>query len=769
MCKDLVIFIERRQFADGGKLSNKDVLLSKIITLKTLINEDDENHMDVNYKLKGFAYYNGGHYVYYKLLSNDKWVKLNDTVPLNGELIDESNLPTDGGTMYYYKKMDDNTPDIKVSKVPLIIPQKQPQISLLSWNLHYSIFKRNDNNGLYENNYLNYTDRRNIISILLNSGNYDIICLQETKDINELHNKYKVINNVESFNLASIFYKTDRFVEKSTEYHYHKKIDGQEDSDLIFSDNSNKDITKDDLYWRPIIKTILEDKETKEQFMIINIWGIHINDIKQSQQIIDYLINITKDSNIRIIICGDMNEFSTIKKLELNSYAFDTFKVMNVTHTCCFVENEILEEKIKENFEKGFNDISFTMMLDNNPDITNSPLVTISDKHTYSDHLSVNYIFTLKSPGAQAAQGAVGAPVKPAKPGAHVKPVTVPVKPVTAPAKPGAQAAPANQDAEEFTKFNFDDFIINNSWQKGKSAFNMQHPEFYTTLIAKAKNKMENTKFYLTNGTNYLLEPGWSGTNDAITAISDDFFIVKNYQPIYHIGHLGGKKFLFDRAGPDLLTTNMELDILIKEQPHKFVDATKYTGATFYIPSRDNFKWNNELDWPTGQSNKKIKTNFNQYNIQGVYHLKGWAFRREKYYEIDPYNNPIITNKNNINKLLIEESKEYKNLVTAYYKAILDHFFEFVKKENPGTMSILHLCQVPGEQFHATDITKNLFVYTIYIYIFSNRILLEPIKDKFKISIDHDKLNLSKKDYDEYVSFQNKYSNEFLLKSDILK
>jgi endonuclease/exonuclease/phosphatase family metal-dependent hydrolase len=437
MCKDLVIYIERRQSAEEGKISKKDVLLSKIITLKTLINEDDEKHVDVNYKLKGFAYYNGGHYVYYKLLSNDKWVKLNDTVPLNGELIDESNLPTDGGTMYYYKKMDDNTP---VTIVPPIVLQKQPQISLLSWNLHYSIFKRKDNDSAYENNESNYEERRDTICSLLKTGNYDIICLQETKDIKELHEKYKVINNVESFNLASIFYKIERFDEISTEYHYHKKIDGQEDSDLIFSDNNKKDITKDDIHWRPIIKTILQDNTTEEQFMIINIWGIHINYENQRQQIIDYLKNITKDLNIRIIICGDMNEFSTIKNLELNSNAFDTFKVMNVTHTCCFDEKEILEkEKIKDKFEDGFNDISFTMMLDNNPDTTNPPLVTIGDKNTYSDHLSVNYKFTLKSPGVKAAPGAPGSQGKaaPAKPGAQGKPVPVkPAKPAPVPAKP---------------------------------------------------------------------------------------------------------------------------------------------------------------------------------------------------------------------------------------------------------------------------------------------------------------------------------------------
>jgi endonuclease/exonuclease/phosphatase family metal-dependent hydrolase len=764
MKKDLVILIERNKQTTKGTMkttsfSNKDVLLSEIITLKTLKNKDDENHMDVNYKLKGFANFHSGHYVYYKLLSNNKWVKLNDLgTTMNGEFIDISNLPTDGGTMYYYKKMDDNT---LVPKVPPIIPQKQPEISLLSWNLHYSIFKRNDNDSAYENNNSNYKERRDTITNLLITGNYDIICLQETKDINELQEKYKVINNVESLNLASIFYNNERFVEISTEYHYHKKIYSKKDSDLIFS---NKDITKDDIYWRPIIKTILEDNETNEQFMIINIWGIHINNIKQSQQIIDFLKNITKESNIRIIICGDMNEFSIIKNLELNSYAFDKFIVMNVTHTCCFDEDEIKGD-IKENIK--INETSFTMMLDNNPDTTNFPLVTIGDKNTYSDHLSVNYKFTLKSPGAKAAQGKA-APVKPAKPGAQGK--AAPAKPVPgAPVKPGAPAKPApgaqgkaapvkpaNQDAEEFTNFNFDDFIINYSW-KTEAKFNMQHPDFYTTLIAKANNKMENTRFYLTNGTNYLLEHGWAGTNSAITAISDDFFIVKNYQPIYHIGHLGNKKFLFDRAGKDLLTTNTELDKLIRDNSLKFVEATKYTGATFYIPSDENFKWNTELSWPVGQSETKIKTNFKQYNIQGVYHLKGWAFRQEKYYVND-----------NGTKLLIEESIEYKKLVTAYYKAILDHFFEFVKNEKAGTMSILHLCQVPGEQFRATDITKNLFVYTIYIYIFSNRKQLEPMKDKFKISIDHDKLTLSKKYYDEYVSFQNKVLNEFLLEPNIL-
>ena len=283
-----------------------------------------------------------------------------------------------------------------------LLSNETSQISLLSWNLYYEIFLKENN--IYKNDTEEYKKRReDIISLLSVDNDYDIICLQETIDIEELHDNYEVINAVKSKYLASIFYKKDRFDEVSTEYHYYKKGGN---SKLIFI----KDINKGENHWRPIIKTVLKDIKTDEEFMIINIWGEHINYDEGREDVINYLqTKIIKGSKMRIIICGDMNEFSVKPyRLKLHEEAFDNFIVMNNTDTCCYDINIMMNFPDENNTPLKH---SFSIMLDNNPDIPGYPII-IGKKFTYSDHLSVNYKFTLKSPPASVVS----------LPGEYIKP-----------------------------------------------------------------------------------------------------------------------------------------------------------------------------------------------------------------------------------------------------------------------------------------------------------------------------------------------------------
>lgn len=147
----------------------------------------------------------------------------------------------------------------------------------------------------------------------------------------------------------------------------------------------------------------------------------------------------------------------------------------------------------------------------------------------------------------------------------------------------------------------------------------------------------------------------------------------------------------------------------------KIAEADKYPGTTFYINNNVNVKFNNE------------------YNIGGVYHIKGWNHKLSK------------------PKYDVENNEDYKIVVTAYYIAIMDHFFKNIENKK-DKMSILHLIQCPGFLFGGTKITGDIFINTVYGYLFENR---DKLKDlKFKISMDYkpDKI-FSYKDYQSYKLF----------------
>jgi len=117
----------------------------------------------------------------------------------------------------------------------------------------------------------------------------------------------------------------------------------------------------------------------------------------------------------------------------------------------------------------------------------------------------------------------------------------------------------------------------------------------------------------------------------------------------------------------------------------------------------------------------------------------------------------------------MEKSEDYQKLFTAYYIATLDHFFAKIQEPTRGSpISILHLCQVPGDQFRASEITEKLFINTIYVYLHKNKELLDKITEDFRISIDSDIKNIimSKEVYNNYLNLQDIKTNEYLIKKE---
>jgi hypothetical protein len=293
-------------------------------------------------------------------------------------------------------------------------------------------------------------------------------------------------------------------------------------------------------------------------------------------------------------------------------------------------------------------------------------------------------------------------------------------------------------DIKELTTYNFPN-VIQNKYRDANSNSHMEDTKFYENLLNLSGGQKNNTFFYLSNGANKELDESGEGTNAALSKINHKyiqynnnqlnigFFDVNKYKPIYHIGHLNTNTFVFN----DKLQNNNNITLNNLINTNVFPHATKYTGATFYI-TFPNFK-------------------FYDFNIDGVYHLKGWGFNRVAESQLTPN--------------IIENHENYKKLVTAYYIAILEHFFKNIKKNNDkNNISILHLCQVPGDQYGATLLTTNIFTNTIYGYIFHNRKKLDSSINKFRISIDDDKRNkLTEEEYNDYLYYQDIKNNEYLL------
>ena len=208
-------------------------------------------------------------------------------------------------------------------------------------------------------------------------------------------------------------------------------------------------------------------------------------------------------------------------------------------------------------------------------------------------------------------------------------------------------------------KFNFEKYLLKNKFNTNNNSTHMEHKDFYKNLKNNIKNsKNINVHFYLTNGTNKNLYSGGKGTNKAITIINKDFFILDNENNIFCPK--------FKSLGSDKI---QQIQQIQKENIN-----CKNPGSVFYKEIKDN--------------------KYKNYDIIGVYHINGWNHKL--------YN--------------VEGLEDYKKLVSLYYIAILDHFFQYIYSEK--NFSILHLIQCPGflvYQFISTDVTKEVVRYTTMI------------------------------------------------------
>ena len=240
----------------------------------------------------------------------------------------------------------------------------------------------------------------------------------------------------------------------------------------------------------------------------------------------------------------------------------------------------------------------------------------------------------------------------------------------------------SNQDnilqyEEQLKKFNFKKYLLKNKFYTNNNSTHMEHKDFYKNLRNNIRNSHnKNVHFYLTNGTNKNLYSGGKGTNKAITIINKDFFILDNENNIFcpiKFKSLGSNKI---------------------QQIQKENINCKNPGSVFY---------------------KEINNNiYKGYNIIGVYHINGWNHKLN----------------------YVEDKNNYKKLVSLYYIAILDHFFQNIYSEK--NFSILHLIQCPGFLFSGTEITTDIFINTVCGYLFLKKKQIGYSSRYFKISIDYE-------------------------------
>lgn len=222
------------------------------------------------------------------------------------------------------------------------------------------------------------------------------------------------------------------------------------------------------------------------------------------------------------------------------------------------------------------------------------------------------------------------------------------------------------------------DKIILNKYILNDNSTNMGKQEFYEMYIKTLGiSDQNNIVFYLTNGVNKKLEPKQHGTNLTITNINQEFFDLKNNDCIFR-----SKPYVDNNA------LNVKNQYITKKGMY---DDCIHPGS-IYFKNIPKFKY------------------LNKYNIGGVYHINGWDHR--------------ILN--------VEKDPEYERLVTAYYTAIMDDFFNKISNDK---MSILHLIQCPGDIFNAGDETRRIFKNTVYGYLYSNKERLNNLN--FRISIDY--------------------------------
>lgn len=228
----------------------------------------------------------------------------------------------------------------------------------------------------------------------------------------------------------------------------------------------------------------------------------------------------------------------------------------------------------------------------------------------------------------------------------------------------------------------------------------MEEQYFYNSIDNEYKKLYNNTlptKYILTNGANGEFKSGGAGTNSAITELGKQ---VNNNENLFF--YQNNINLIFNSCDEDIPILKNIIDN--DNQKIKFIDEYYCAGSVF-------------LSNPLETDENKDKTIYEK-KIK-VFHIKGINWK-------------LVDNKN------IE--KNSIDLVKAYYKSILDYFFD---KENDD--EVLHLVQTPGAIFGGTKhTTKGLF---------------NAIKDKFNeinkknISFKNNKLLTVDIDNYNYLSY----------------
>ena len=282
---------------------------------------------------------------------------------------------------YNFCNDNDNEEKIRNNEITNFIKIKLPnnEVKLITWNVYYDIYK----NDIYRQN------RTEIEKIL---KNYDIICVQETKEIENLYNKYYSINfcyrkagkysrDISIYYNKNIFYKSENykcyFVSKYRIYNDKviKKIDEKKD-------------------YRPILGVRLKYKKMDKHIIIITLWGVHSRkkeDYNKTIEAISKIMNKLRTNNERIIICGDSNEFSLFFLKNKNSITINNIKFYskNNEYTCYYknIWNKRNTPLYPEN-TKIDNKASFSIILDT----FEEKKANIITRRNYSDHLPLEYI-----------------------------------------------------------------------------------------------------------------------------------------------------------------------------------------------------------------------------------------------------------------------------------------------------------------------------------------------------------------------------------------
>lgn len=224
------------------------------------------------------------------------------------------------------------------------------------------------------------------------------------------------------------------------------------------------------------------------------------------------------------------------------------------------------------------------------------------------------------------------------------------------------------------------------------------------------------------------------------------------------------KKFNFEKY----LVKNNSINILLNEFYSNLTDDINNTD--FYLTKTANklvkkhyFKLNKDECIYSSYILLKNITNINNINN---YIFPGSIYYKEqlnyKYFDYNIKGSYLLfswKNKNTENEAQCELQKDiFIKLISLYYIAILHHFFQILKTKN-NRYSILHLVQC--NQYHDDTYFEqnNIFINTIYGYLFIKRKILNNYK--FIISIDEDlKNNINYEDIKYLYYIINEYEKE---------